>query len=1268
MRYRDTLRWTRTCDAVCVIGSVLAVLAFGYEPAAGGDGRAGAPPSGPADVSKPMTFLGVGGILRSPGSVAAPPPPDFSSVTDILAGRRTLLMFDNLVVSGSFYVQFPDVCPHSCSQAPYFFLQTTAPDTLGYVGVLLPFGAEVSPWTPAVLQTTTNFGRVFNQPPDTLVRFQDMPASPFIVPSYTVATSLFQPFPTVQVPPPYNGLGSMPLITPVNTTVLADFNNDGFDDIATNIGPGVLRVGTAVDVKQPSSGIKWPAPPLPTGPFLAMAAGDFNGDGQLDIAGAFYDTDAQIGRLAIYTVDPTTLAVAQVSSITVPSMGPGVPGLGVNGVALTAGRYMNVAADQLVLAVNGQNNSGVQVFSYSVNSQFAITLRDTFAPGLSATTVVARSASLAFFGQTAQVVVGYGSVPGQFDDEIDAFQVLGFDDQLNFQPQSLTRLSCVQCLEDVTIGNFTQGVSPTLEITVLAVPKSLRQPGPPTFSIEGIEVVIYHLDPSTFAPSQASTFAIPSEHYPSLSGQIFRFAAGDTQGLSMRLGPPVKLAISGHIQPQVVLGMPPMHVDWVPPAGSTTPPGVLNVSAVKDSFNSTYETVVTTTNQSSSTGTTSYSYGTMEGGGGGANNALKINGVDLVSVTDTSQTATNDAYTSIVQNTYNTFGSTSFDAATTTGFSDHVWFTAERFNLWIYPVLGQTACSASQPNCDASQRLPLALIFSGPDQVEGEDGDGATLEWYQPVQEPGNVLSYPWSFSQLNPASTLTQLAATPVWFTDTSSQTQFANWSQGGGSNITSGSVAVHSRDTSSSAGASILGFGGGFNVDYYSSSAFGTVNATVSTVGASSGVGVAKPGTFLKPPLYQYPVQNFIFGETVPEGTAQTIPLDTTVATTGVLQSLFIADPSGVLGQAGIWWKQTYAQPDVALNHPVRWTSTSTTSPTGSNCLRINSQSSASDCLTFNAPDLDDLPTSEFHWMRGFFITPASANGQGPQTVQATAGDQLLLQVRIYNYSLVDMPAGTKVHARFYGQKVTTKGHFEGPSFLIGEAVIDPIPGFNSPTAGSNPNWSMAGTTFDTTPYPDTNLVFWVVVWMEDASGGLVPEMADHGLTQIPGTLTSLADVPIEAHSNNVGYYNQSIYIAPPSGATATKSAAPQSPFAITDVKLESGVSGHGVNVAVVKVPDKTVVAATLRAGEADESGLLVRFFDGHPAHGGRMFDVEMVPRIGGGQTWTARVPFRPKTCGVHRIWVAAHDQLTYSPPLVVFCSPGIPRVPGDSAEIPP
>jgi hypothetical protein len=93
-----------------------------------------------------------------------------------------------------------------------------------------------------------------------------------------------------------------------------------------------------------------------------------------------------------------------------------------------------------------------------------------------------------------------------------------------------------------------------------------------------------------------------------------------------------------------------------------------------------------------------------------------------------------------------------------------------------------------------------------------------------------------------------------------------------------------------------------------------------------------------------------------------------------------------------------------------------------------------------------------------------------------------------------------------------------------LINEMVIRnangnrTIPAFNSPIYDVHghqlPNWVLASTTFDTTGRGGQSLIFWVVVWAQDANGNLVAELPGHGLTAVPGSLQEVGGLyPLRA-----------------------------------------------------------------------------------------------------------------------------------------------------------
>ena len=259
-------------------------------------------------------------------------------------------------------------------------------------------------------------------------------------------------------------------------------------------------------------------------------------------------------------------------------------------------------------------------------------------------------------------------------------------------------------------------------------------------------------------------------------------------------------------------------------------------------------------------------------------------------------------------------------------------------------------------------------------------------------------------------------------------------------------------------SASAQAFGFGGDVSAgfDYNSSSSISTLNESSSTLGSSTGIKIVRP-PFANPGQYANAAQTYIFGQQAPAGTEQQIPLSTTVKSGGPLWTAFVTDPTDTGNGAGAWWAQAYTSPDVALNHPSRWN-------------WIPTQNG--DVVTLNEADPSNPADSEFYWMKGLYITPAGANGKGSQIVQATAGDPISLQARVYNYSLAVMPPGSTVQVRFYGQEWDKdRADFTGAAFKIDEVRLDPIPPFN-PSSGE-PNWVLASTTLDTTSYADQYLI---------------------------------------------------------------------------------------------------------------------------------------------------------------------------------------------------
>jgi hypothetical protein len=75
--------------------------------------------------------------------------------------------------------------------------------------------------------------------------------------------------------------------------------------------------------------------------------------------------------------------------------------------------------------------------------------------------------------------------------------------------------------------------------------------------------------------------------------------------------------------------------------------------------------------------------------------------------------------------------------------------------------------------------------------------------------------------------------------------------------------------------------------------------------------------------------------------------------------------------------------------------------------------------------------------------------------------------------------------------------------------------------------------------------------------------------------------------------------------------------------------------VNPKLQKGQSTEVFATFLNDGEAVD-GVTIYFYDGDPAEGGRLFDAERVSHIRAGAVQRVNVPYRPKECGKHELYI--------------------------------
>ena len=1074
-----------------------------------------------------------------------------------------------------------------------------------------------------------------------------------------------------------------------------------------------------------------------------LVVSDFNGDGRDEIAALLSDYKT----VAFYSVDPKSLTITQITTVPLQAIvDNGSDTVSVQmrtgQVAMTAGRFRNLSpgvtnADLVVFGqIDNLTNAGGRKTADDGYSVIPILLNASAGNGTFTATVTPQpnadgitpffrfpdyhgaSGALAQAAQfenwpqqnQQQLLLGIQTMDGASyieigdfkpDQSLDTFRWysetersgngnqdilanmwVGNFDNLN-QDGSHNPHQQIETLEYQTGGVISQNIYERTFVLDVNVPSNL----PPDVTKPGNWL------------SQHSQYQVGSTPYfgnNSYPPQQDVLIPGDVQGRSLRLGSPTISRIDQQKQLDLILATPPMHVDYVathdqgfPGCPDPTTPCVMNIS-VRPSLNKSIDAPFTTTfnfssssmNQSQQSTTTGWGIATMTKVGesftfnDGEENASG-------SIKDTTKTAHDES----VKKAWGNYQSKTTSVEATTGLTDHIFDTTRGVNVYYYPVLG---CETNQATCYSQGSNPsLYVEFSVPDQIHTEDVDGATQDWYQPVHEPGNVLSYPWDQAQLQAQFTgqvnlLTQAPPTCMAIGAGTTATS-TTWAQGQNASSTSGSSSTFSNELSMSYSAGV----GVKDVDSadINFSASVTTNTSLYNLNESStSLQESKGITLTIPSFTQTSAGSYGFGQTI-FGLQNTVnkpsenacfpgqvstPGDPCVVVndpngkpiqvvgTGPLFTGYLADPLGGnsayigCGQQGAFWQNIYTQPDVALNHAERWT-----------------WSQSTETVSFNKPDqsgTEPVQDNLFYHMKGFFITAkgtpsgsatpaANALPSGPNLVEATPEDSLILTTRVYNYSLVDTNAvdqNSIVKVRFYGQLYCgsddpkdpscqsgsaapcSAGNVCGNSFQIGQdQTIPAIAGFRSYDGNDAPNWALSSVEFDPGSYAATkngnvDMVFWVVVWMQDSSGKLVAEIPDHGLTSIPDpSVTQITNVAIQAHSNNVGMYgvHQQFHILPP-GITPP-GAAP--------------VSGSLANIALSVRPQLTLdqqtpLTATLQATGSPVGSVTIAYYDGDTRKSGSLLDVQNIISLQPGVNYTHRAIFTPKTCGLHTLYASA------------------------------
>lgn len=1203
--------------------------------------------------------------------------PDYSSKNDVLNGRRTLLRVSDVSVvswplqaisNGPF--QPPNF--QGGSVGAYSYLSSNGTITGQAAYKFLP-PVQVDPDTRFDASTMVS-GRMWNMTSDTFAFMNAWPVGPdaghlsyrVYIGAKNAVVAQFD-----ALPDPFGTDRGHYSLTGVDVT------GDGFQDLLV-AGSQQVAVLTAQDPQQPDSPTKPYAlrvgPPTTVGDFNQITTGDLDGDGLPEIVGLRIGGGGVIS-LQILRVDPKSLAITANPPIALNAVAaPDNGWTPLMHAFMTIGQFSTDGSHQIALAFLG-TNLRTTIKIYKSDNQLNLTETSSFDTGKSTTSssliklcAGRLTASSPNDSLVAMLSSSWGPTinsslrinPPTDPQFIEVYSV----DTDSFQLSQKYEINLQNSLlYDIAIGNFDLTSPDPLHPGQTQV-SNLSQLGI-LYSKIGSSYLDLYFRPISFN-ADWTVAAANDTQLPDFSGLVspsgaFKLVPNDVQGRSLQLGNPVKIELNNNVQTSVVSAAPPVHVDFITPANGTAPI-VLNISALSG-FRTSYNTSQKQSNQTSTTNGTSWTFGAKET----ASMGISIGDIDAGDGAELKESisAAQDLKGQ-TDNENGSYSSLGFDVSASTAVGDTIWFTSNRLNLWTYDILGQKVCPATNPNC--TEKVQATITFSAPDQVETESIGQDATSLYQPPWEYGNLFSYPANYEQLQQIVPNMASLTTPNQSFSTSGGplTLSYNWASGSSTGSKSGFEQNYSfgSDTSAQGAVGIPDIGSasaGYEIDLSGSYGLSNLTTNLTQMDTSTGLSVERPEGFLDTANYGYSASPYIFGRTRPATVDDASKVPTTpVSSFGALRSAFTVNINS-LGTGGFWRQAYGAKPDIGLGHRSRWNVTegALQDPPPPNCRPSGLNNSQQDCFDVypHTPKNPWLSPSLF--LQGFFVSNAEPNqdptklGTGPNLTTASAGTKLNLQVRVYNFSFAQLPAGTNVHVQFYGMPWDISQNIPaGPSFKIGnldpttrqpsDVIINSIPPL---TDSSVLNWTLATTTFDTTNYANQNMVFWVVVWAQAGNNTLVSEIAGHGLSAIPSNvMANMSEVPVEmntsvdktalvTYSNNLGMYQQVFYVSSPNN-TAGLAGVRRS----TERDIPQGRARIGrvdIDAKQMLPREHLQIAVAVRAQDGRVTKGMIRLYDGHPDEGGKLIGVEHLVNIPPGGKREVKMIYRPAKPGLRRIW---------------------------------
>jgi hypothetical protein len=693
--------------------------------------------------------------------------------------------------------------------------------------------------------------------------------------------------------------------------------------------------------------------------------------------------------------------------------------------------------------------------------------------------------------------------------------------------------------------------------------------------------------------------------------------ADDYEGRSVRLGAPLHFKINRALNTDFVLQEPPKHAYWDPKEQK-----VVNISRFP-TIQTSLKTMAGQTFEGRSKDTSSFSIGgsvkvsagiSAQIGESTTIGSAKVS-LDVANKTSYNYDRNKEGYNS-------NYAERTITEATAAENDDVITGRAETFDIWRYRVLGvpKVIAQNENPSREYEANAFYDIVLPGPTMKFS--AGGLDLDWYEPLHENGNILSYPapiagafkptdlgtfkipcpGSGRGCNADGTLTlaePMIPASQRFVNATSESITIDYGNktGSGDSVKTEHKLANSTDVK--AGISVQAGGkennvtksGSIEVNFSTGGSWGKLTTTDSTTTNKTGITVGRTSIASKEAYAFYPVFYS--------------------AQDGTIKVAHAADPLGSDAGKSFWAGLYGKKADPALNLPLRFTRMNTTAVTW-------------------IPNMD---ISRKH-MRGFVLLSPNVNpvtGQFDILAQTpVAGDKVRLSAQVYNYSTG--VAFNDCEVKFSAVKYNPVNNTEnGPRLAIGTTHV---------SLGSRGS-TAAQVIWDTTHFgPAThNASQPYRIYVQLNSNGAIDENyppEDPNLVYGPGLPKGL-----DPGQNDEGFGYATV-MAPAAVASATTQAL-ASPTARAPLHLYFGSqalkiggpagftadAGLLVEPVGAQVPMRVQVCASQPTRDIAD----VVVFDGAPANG-KVVAWKRVPVADGKQCDYAWFEWVPSVAGYHTL----------------------------------